>query len=157
MADLRQLTTIYDIFCPISFLPSLSSLKSQRFLRFAIAIPIADPRNCSDFRDKRKQCCTTIQRCDGKSLAICDFGLRLSPKPLNSFCGISGDLAPSTERSLAIAIVRFWCAKSRPFWIRRLSPQKLALRASGCFLEKSCIDLFMDVFRGVVSHHGGRV
>ena len=28
-----------------------------------------------------------------------------------SFCGISGDLAPSTRKSLAIAIVRFWCAK----------------------------------------------
>ena len=28
-----------------------------------------------------------------------------------SFCGISGDLAPSTQKSLAIAIVRFWCAK----------------------------------------------
>ena len=28
-----------------------------------------------------------------------------------SFCGISGDLAPSKRKSLAIAIVRFWCAK----------------------------------------------
>ena len=28
-----------------------------------------------------------------------------------SFCRISGDLAPSTRKSLAIAIVRFWCAK----------------------------------------------
>ena len=28
-----------------------------------------------------------------------------------SFCGISSDLAPSTRKSLAIAIVRFWCAK----------------------------------------------
>ena len=32
------------------------------------------------------------------------------PKTL-SFCGISGDLAPSTRKSLAIAIVRFWFAK----------------------------------------------
>ena len=38
----------------------LSAPKSQRFLRFAIAMPIADPRNRSDFRDKRKQCCTAI-------------------------------------------------------------------------------------------------
>ena len=35
----------------------LSAPKSQRFLRFAIAMPIADPRNRSDFRDKRKQYC----------------------------------------------------------------------------------------------------
>ena len=30
---------------------------------------------------------------------------------LSSFCGISGDLAPSARKSLAIAIMRFWCAK----------------------------------------------
>ena len=34
----------------------LSAPKWQRSLRFAIAMPIADPRNRSDFRDKRKQC-----------------------------------------------------------------------------------------------------
>ena len=46
-------------------------------------------------------------------LAICDFELRfLRPKPL-FFGGISGDLAPSTRKPLAIAIVRFWCAKVR--------------------------------------------
>ena len=31
----------------------LRAPKSKRFLRFAIAVPIADPRNRSDFRDKR--------------------------------------------------------------------------------------------------------
>ena len=30
-----------------------SAPKSQRFLRFAIVMPIVDPRNRSDFRDKR--------------------------------------------------------------------------------------------------------
>ena len=40
--------------------PPLSAPKSQRFLRFAIAMPIADLRNRSDFRDKRKQCCIAI-------------------------------------------------------------------------------------------------
>ena len=38
----------------------LSAPKSQRFLRFAIAMPIADPRNRSDFQDKRKQYCIAI-------------------------------------------------------------------------------------------------
>ena len=33
-----------------------------------------------------------------------------------SFCGISGDLAHSTRKSLAIAIVRFWCAKKIFLW-----------------------------------------
>ena len=39
------------------------------------------------------------------------FRAAISEPEAPSFCGISGDLAPSTRRSLAIAIVRFWCAK----------------------------------------------
>ena len=39
-------------------------------------------------------------------------GLRTKNSMRGSFgCGISGDLAPSTRKSLAIAIVRFWRAK----------------------------------------------
>ena len=39
------------------------------------------------------------------------FRAAISEPKTASFCGISGDLAPSTRQSLAIAIVRFWCAK----------------------------------------------
>ena len=39
------------------------------------------------------------------------FRAAISEPKAPSFCGISGDLAPSTQKSLAIAIVRFWCAK----------------------------------------------
>ena len=39
------------------------------------------------------------------------FRAAISESKTPSFCGISGDLAPSTPKSLAIAIVRFWCAK----------------------------------------------
>ena len=39
------------------------------------------------------------------------FRAAISEPKTPSFCGISGDLAPSTRKSLAIAIVRFWCAK----------------------------------------------
>ena len=39
------------------------------------------------------------------------FRVAISEAEAPSFCGISGDLAPSTRKSLAIAIVRFWCAK----------------------------------------------
>ena len=39
------------------------------------------------------------------------FRAAISEPKTASFCGISGDLAPSTRTSLAIAIVRFWCAK----------------------------------------------
>ena len=91
----------------------LSAPKSQRFLRFAIAMPIADPRNRERFPRQE----TAMAQCDlrvrWKVASDLRFGLRfLSPKPL-SCCGISGELAPSTRKSLAIAIVRFWCAKLR--------------------------------------------
>ena len=39
------------------------------------------------------------------------FRAAISEPKTPSFCGISGDLAPSTRKSLAIAIVRFWCTK----------------------------------------------
>ena len=39
------------------------------------------------------------------------FRAAISGPETPSFRGISGDLAPSTRKSLAIAIVRFWCAK----------------------------------------------
>ena len=41
------------------------------------------------------------------------FQVAISEAESPSFCGISGDLAPSMRKSLAIAIVRFWCAKHR--------------------------------------------
>ena len=43
----------------------------------------------------------------------CDLRNRAISEPKTPFfCGMSGDLAPSTRKSLAIAIVRFWCAKN---------------------------------------------
>ena len=39
------------------------------------------------------------------------FWAAISEPQTPSFCRISGDLAPSTRKSLAIVIVRFWCAK----------------------------------------------
>ena len=79
-------------------------------------------RNRSDF------CDCDAHRGPQKSLAICKtlhcdlrvqwkvasdlrFQVAISEPKTPSFCGISGDLAPSTRKSLAIAIVRFWCAK----------------------------------------------
>ena len=67
---------------------------AANFAIFAIAVPTADTRNrYSPFGDKTKQCHIAIQGCDGQSLWICDFKL------------------VSTPQSLAIAIVRFWCAE----------------------------------------------
>ena len=39
------------------------------------------------------------------------FRVAMSEPETPSFCGICGDLAPPTRKSLVIAIVRFWCAK----------------------------------------------
>ena len=88
----------------------LSVPKSQRFLRFAIAKPIAGrtPEIAAISETRESNAALRYLRVRWKVA----FGLRfLSPKPLH-FYGISGDLAPSTRKSLAIAIVRFWCAES---------------------------------------------
>ena len=89
----------------------LSAPKSQRFLRFAIAMPIADPRNRAIPETRQ-----TMLHCDlrvrWKVASDLRFRAAISEPKTPSFCGISGDLAQSTRKSLAIAIVRFWCAKA---------------------------------------------
>ena len=85
-------------------------------------------RNRSDFCDLRLRCPSRtpeIARFPRQEKAIlhCDVWVRrkvasdlrfraaISEPKTPSFCGISGDLAPSTRKSLEIVIVRFWCAK----------------------------------------------
>ena len=89
---------------------SLSAPKSQRFLRFAIAMPIADPRNRAISKTRQ---CNVALRFKGAMEVASDLRFRaaISEAKTPFFCGISGDLAQSTRKSLAIAIVRFWCAK----------------------------------------------
>ena len=100
----------------------------MKFCRFKFLVwgRISARRSCSDF-------CDLLLRCPSRtpvSLAIsetlhCDLRVRwkvasdlrfrvaMSEPETLSFCGISGDLALSTRKSLAIATVRFWCAKVR--------------------------------------------
>ena len=86
-------------------------------------------RNRSDFCDLRLRCpsrtpeIAPFSRHQETAMPHCDLRVRwkvasdlrfraaISEPKTPSFCGISGDLAPSTRKSLAIAIVRFWCAK----------------------------------------------
>ena len=85
-------------------------------------------RNRSDFCDLRLRCPSRTPEIarfptQEKTMLHCDLRVRwkvasdlrfraaISEPKSPSFCGISGDLAQSTRRSLAIAIVRFWCAK----------------------------------------------
>ena len=110
----------------------LSAPKSQRFLRFVTAMPIADPRNRSDFRDKE----TALLHCDlrvrWKVASDLRFLAAIS-EPKTPFCEISGDLVPSTRKSLAIAIVRFWCAK-----LRRQEESRYCPESGGTFACYCC-------------------
>ena len=89
-------------------------------------------RNRSDFCDLRLRCPsrtpkiarfpkqeTAMPHCDlrvrWKVASDLRFRAAISEPKTPSVCGISGDLAQSTRKSLAIAIVRFWCAKSMHF------------------------------------------
>ena len=127
-------------FSPFQFKPEtlffLSAPTSQRFLRFAIAIcPSRTPEIWKVASDLR-------------------FRAAISEPKATSFCGISGDLAPSTRKSLAIAIVRFWCAKSSSrfsdpgggVWVRprpRRPPPETVLRllrdVVGIYYAKLCL------------------
>ena len=111
------------------------------FFRFAIAMPIA-----------RQE--TAMLHCDlrvpWKVASDLRFRAAISEPKTPCFCGISGDLAPSTRKSLAIAIVRFG-ALSRVVTIRfsldvscmerfeqfrfsvRMAP---ARKASSCIVER---------------------
>ena len=86
-------------------------------------------RNRSDFCDLRLRCPSRTPEIarfpkQEKAMPHCDLRVRwkvasdlrfqaaISETKTPSFRGISGDLAQSTQKSLAIAIVRFWCAKN---------------------------------------------
>ena len=95
-------------------------------------------RNRSDFCDLRLRCpsrtpeIAAISETRESNAALRFKGAMEKPSDLRfraaisepktpSFCGISSGLAPSKRKSLAIAIVRFWCAKSpscAPVWSR---------------------------------------
>ena len=86
-------------------------------------------RHRSDFCDLRLRCPSrTLRKSQRfprqeKAMLRCDLRVRwkvagdlrfraaISEPKTPSFCRISGDLAPSTRKSLAIAILRSWCAK----------------------------------------------
>ena len=85
-------------------------------------------RNHSDFCNLRLRCPSQSPEIarfprQEKAMLHCDLRVRwkvasdlrfraaISEPKTPSFCGISGDLSPSTRKSLAIAIVRCWCAQ----------------------------------------------
>ena len=101
--------------------------QSVHLLRVFLCISLAH-QNRSDFCNLRLRCLSRTPEIarfprQEKAMLHCDLRVRWkvasdlrfraanSEPKAPSFCGISGDLAPSTRKSLAIAIVRFWCAK----------------------------------------------
>ena len=96
------------------FLRPLSAPKSRRFLLFAIAMPSRTPE-IARFPRQEKAMLHCDLRVRWKVASNLRFRAAISEPKTPSFCGISGDLAQSTQnRSPAIAIVRFWCAKCGP-------------------------------------------
>ena len=112
-------------FTPAPFRPS----ECSKFMCLFLALEnFLVHRNRSDFCDLRLRCPSRTPEIarfpkQEKAMLHCDLRVRwkvasdlrsraaISEPKTPSFCGISGDLAQSTRKSLAIAIVRFWCAK----------------------------------------------
>ena len=95
----------------IEFFQSQGPLGSQRFLRFLrLRCPSRTPEIAQLPRQEK-----AMLHCDlrlrWKLASDLRFQAAISEPETPSFCGISGALAQSTRKSLAIAIVRFWCAK----------------------------------------------
>ena len=106
-------------------------------------------RNRSDFCDLRLRCPSRtpeIARFPRQETAMMHCHLRvrwkvasdlrfraaISEPQTPSFCGISGDLAPSTRKSLAIAIVRFWSAKLCTILLKELNKEGFFLAGQTC-------------------------
>ena len=87
--------------------------KSRRFLLFPFAIPIADPRNHLRLLSRDKAMLHSKLRVRWKVASDMRFRTAISESETPSFCGISGGfkLAPSMRKTLAIAILRFWCMR----------------------------------------------
>ena len=109
-------------------------------------------RNRSDFCDLRLRCPSRTPEIarlprPEKAMPHCDLSVRwkvasdlrfraaISEPKTPSFCGISGDLAPSTRKSLAIAIVRFWAPIARYFLSHPSNPP------TGCDTPPWCLVL----------------
>ena len=68
------------------------------------------------------------------------FRAAMSEPKTPSFCRISGKLPPSTRKSLAIASVRFWCAK---FFLANESREDPPIK-QGCFTCTGAPESFED-------------
>ena len=105
---------------PVSARPRADCAKTSRTQSLAhrnrsefceLRCPSRTPEIASDFRD-------FALRVRWKVASDVRFRVAISEPQTPSFCGISCDLAPSMRKSLAIAIVRFWCAKTQRLWFR---------------------------------------
>ena len=76
-----------------------------------LTLPIGNPRNRKRSPGQEKAMLHCDLRLRWKVASDLRFRAAISEPKTPSFCGISGDLAPSTRKSLVIAIARFWCAK----------------------------------------------
>ena len=94
----------------MSFL-ALSAPKSQRFFEICDCDAHRRPQKSQRFPRQEKAMLHSDLRVRWKVASDLRFRAAISEPKTPSFCGSSGDLAPSTRKSLASAIARFWCAK----------------------------------------------
>ena len=116
----------------------LSAPKSQRFLCDLRFDAHRGPQKSQRSPKQEKAMLHCDLRVRWKVASDLRFRSAISEPKTPSFCGISGDLAPSTRKSLAIAIVRFWSAKVRFHRAGKpCSGHRLTCEVTGC-REASC-------------------
>ena len=88
---------------------NLGAPKSQRFCDLRLRCPSRTPEIARFLRQEK-----AMLHCDlrvrWKVASDLRFRAAISESKTPSVCRISGDLAPSARKSLAIAIVQCWCA-----------------------------------------------
>ena len=75
------------------------------------------------------------------------FRAAISEPETPSFCGISGDLALSSRKSLSIAILRFWCAKTEALPRERVGGLCPTPSTRGRLVTAFCLLDSYDVWR----------
>ena len=93
---------------------SVQRTEIAAIFRFAVAMPVADPRNsiCQRVRGQDKAMHHCDLRVRWKIASDLRSSAAISEPKTHSFCRTFGDLALSMRKLLTIAIVRFWWANN---------------------------------------------
>ena len=138
--------------CRFGFLAFFFSWKSFLFLS---VYAHSGPQKSRNFRDKRQQMMHCDLRVRLKVASALRFRAASSEPKTPSFCRISGDLAPSTRKSLAIDRLCDFCALRR--WVLTWeieTPSELDLAVLFAFFFCELVDSCYSVLTGVSASAG---